>query len=162
MTAGHHAVLAILCGIVGSSVGSFLNVCAYRIPRASSIFHPRSRCPHCLTIIRARDNLPVLGWLLLRGRCRHCRGAIAPRYAAVELTTGLAFAGIYLAVAGLGEGDVWERAGVQVVLAGLLAAWTAISVGVVAALIAYDTGRGLKTPDAPSGHRGAGRGADAA
>jgi leader peptidase (prepilin peptidase)/N-methyltransferase len=161
MTLWHHAVLVILCLLVGTCVGSFLNACAYRIPRALSVFHPRSRCPHCRTFIRARDNLPVLGWLLLRGRCRHCRGAIAPRYAAVELTTGLAFAGVYLA-AGLAGGDVWERAGFRAVLAGLLAAWTAISVSVVAALIAYDTRCGLKTPDARSRHRGAGRGADPA
>src|SRR5262249_39766521 len=136
MTVWHHAVLVIWFLTVGCCVGSFLNVCAYRIPRALSVFHPRSRCPLCRTFIRARDNLPVLGWLFWRGRCRHCRGAIAPRYAAVELTTGLAFAGVYLAVASLARGDVWERAGVPVVLAGLLAAWTAISVGVVAALIA--------------------------
>ncbi|HZW34999.1 MAG TPA: prepilin peptidase [Isosphaeraceae bacterium] len=162
MTAWHHAILAILFLVVGSCVGSFVNVCAYRIPRGLSLCHPRSRCPRCRRFIRARDNLPVLGWLILRGRCRSCRGAIAPRYAAVELAVGLAFAGTYVAAAGLAGGDVWERAGVRVVFAGLLATWTTISLGLVAALIAYDRGCGLTGPGAPAQHRGAGRGADLA
>ena len=126
------------------------------------MFHPRSRCPRCLTFIRARDNLPVLGWLILRGRCRHCHGTIAPRYAVVELAVGLAFAGVYVAAAGLAGGDPWERAGVRVVVAGLLAVRSLISLGVVVALIALDTGCTLTAKDATSRHRGAGPGADPA
>jgi leader peptidase (prepilin peptidase)/N-methyltransferase len=74
-------------------VGSFLNVVAHRLPRGESLATPGSRCPGCGTPIRPRDNIPVLGWLLLRGRCRACRAAISPRYPIVEaLAAGLAVA----------------------------------------------------------------------
>ncbi len=82
----------------GLLIGSFLNVAVHRIPRRESLVHPRSRCPHCKTQIAARDNIPVLSWLLLRGRCRHCGAGISPRYPLVELGTGLLFAlvaGVY-------------------------------------------------------------------
>jgi leader peptidase (prepilin peptidase)/N-methyltransferase len=78
-------------------IGSFLNVVAYRLPRGESLVRPGSRCPSCGTPIKARDNLPVLGWLLLRGRCRSCGAPISPRYPAVEAATALVFAGIVLA-----------------------------------------------------------------
>ncbi len=139
MTSSHHAVLALLFLIVGGCVGSFLNVCVYRIPRAMSVFRPRSRCPRCLTPIGARDNVPVLGWLILAGKCRHCRGWISPRYAIVELTVGLLFAAVYLVAIGIATGDVWERVGASRVLAGLLAAWSVISLVVVVALLSTDT-----------------------
>jgi len=77
---------ALLLGLV---VGSFANVCVYRLPRRQSIVSPPSRCPSCGALIRARDNVPVLGWLLLRGRCRSCRAPISPRYPAVEAANGL-------------------------------------------------------------------------
>jgi leader peptidase (prepilin peptidase)/N-methyltransferase len=160
MTAWHHTVLALLFLVLGCCVGSFLNVCVYRVPRSLSLFRPRSRCPGCLTAIRARDNLPVLGWLLLRGRCRHCGGAISPRYAAIELTVGLLFAGLYLAAVGLARGDLWEQAGAWIVLTSLLAAWTVIGLAVVVALVGYDTQWGLRAPDARAWHRGAGREVD--
>jgi leader peptidase (prepilin peptidase)/N-methyltransferase len=70
--------------VVGAAVGSFLNVVAYRLPRGESLVSPGSRCPSCGTAIRPRDNVPVLGWLLLRGRCRDCRVAISARYPLVE------------------------------------------------------------------------------
>ena len=141
MTFSHHAILVLLFLIVGSCVGSFLNVCVYRIPRSMSLFRPRSRCPRCLTLIRSYDNVPVLSWLILAGRCRHCRGSISPRYAIVELTVGLLFAAAYLAAVGIATSDVWERFGAWRVLAGLLAGWTAISLVVVAALLSSDTRR---------------------
>lgn len=75
----------------GTCVGSFLNVVVYRLPRGLNLVHPGSRCPQCGHAIRARDNLPVFGWLLLGGRCRDCRSPISPRYYFVELVMGLIF-----------------------------------------------------------------------
>jgi leader peptidase (prepilin peptidase)/N-methyltransferase len=80
-----------LTAVLGAVVGSFLNVVAYRLPRSESLVSPPSRCPGCGTAIKPYDNVPVLGWLLLRGRCRQCRDAISVRYPVVEaLTAGLA------------------------------------------------------------------------
>lgn len=73
---------------LASALGSFLNVVIYRLPRGLNIARPRSRCPACATPIEMRDNLPVLGWLLLRGKCRICGGPISPRYPLVEGTIG--------------------------------------------------------------------------
>lgn len=74
---------------VGAVVGSFLNVVAYRVPRGESVAFGRSHCPACGAGVRARDNVPVLGWLLLGGRCRDCRVAIAPRYPLIEAACAL-------------------------------------------------------------------------
>src|SRR5438128_9972213 len=82
---------------LGLIIGSFLNVVAYRLPRGESLVKPRSRCPGCGENVRARDNIPVLSWLLLRGRCRHCGERISARYPVVELVTGLLFAAVVLA-----------------------------------------------------------------
>jgi leader peptidase (prepilin peptidase)/N-methyltransferase len=76
---------------LGASVGSFLNVVVYRIPAGLSILWPPSRCPHCLHKLGKRENIPVLGWLWLRGRCRHCKGTISIRYPLVEIATGILF-----------------------------------------------------------------------
>jgi leader peptidase (prepilin peptidase)/N-methyltransferase len=75
----------------GLIFGSFLNVCIYRLPRGLSVVRPRSACPSCGTPISAFDNIPVLSWLLLRGRCRRCHARITPRYAVVELLCGVLF-----------------------------------------------------------------------
>lgn len=77
--------------LAGLAIGSFLNVVAHRLPRGESLISPPSHCPKCDTPIRWYDNLPVLGWLLLRGRCRSCGESISWRYPAVELATGLLF-----------------------------------------------------------------------
>ncbi len=82
------ASLAFLGGIVA---GSFISVVAHRVPRGLSIVAPRSRCPGCGEQIAARDNIPVVSWLLLRGRCRHCRERIPATYPALELGVGIAF-----------------------------------------------------------------------
>jgi leader peptidase (prepilin peptidase)/N-methyltransferase len=84
-------VTALWLGFIGACIGSFLNVVAYRTPRGMSVVWKPSHCPHCGHDIRPRDNLPVLGWLLLRGRCRDCGAAISPRYAIVEAAMGAAF-----------------------------------------------------------------------
>jgi leader peptidase (prepilin peptidase) / N-methyltransferase len=76
---------------LGASVGSFLNVVVYRLPQGMDLAHPGSHCPSCGHAIRARDNLPLLGWLLLGGRCRDCRSPISPRYYYVELCCAIVF-----------------------------------------------------------------------
>lgn len=77
----------LLAAALGAAVGSFLNVVAYRLPRGLSLVRPGSRCPSCETAIRPYDNVPVLSWLALRGRCRSCRAPISPRYPVVEAVT---------------------------------------------------------------------------
>jgi leader peptidase (prepilin peptidase) / N-methyltransferase len=84
-------VLALLLGV---AVGSFLNVVIHRVPRHESVVRPASRCPRCGNPIRSRHNLPVLGWLILRGRCADCGTPISIRYPLVELATGLLFAAL--------------------------------------------------------------------
>ena len=82
--------------LFGIVIGSFLNVCISRIPEGLSIVAPGSRCPRCLTPIKAYDNVPILGWLWLRGKCRSCALPISPMYPIIELLTGLLFVGCYL------------------------------------------------------------------
>lgn len=78
--------------LFGLLIGSFLNVVAYRLPRGESLVSPPSHCPACGKPVRHRDNIPVLGWLLLRGRCRDCGEPFSWRYPAVELLTGVLYA----------------------------------------------------------------------
>jgi len=80
-----------LTAVFGLLIGSFLNVVVYRVPAGLSVVRPRSACPNCGHEIRGRDNVPVLSWLVLRGRCRDCATPISARYPAVELVTAVAF-----------------------------------------------------------------------
>ena len=80
---------------IGSCLGSFANVLVYRLPKEQSVVWPPSRCPKCGSHIAPYDNIPVVSWLLLRGRCRRCKGAISARYPAVELTVGLLGAALW-------------------------------------------------------------------
>ncbi|MEA2456708.1 MAG: leader peptidase (prepilin peptidase) / N-methyltransferase [Thermoleophilaceae bacterium] len=89
--------------VLGALIGSFLNVVIYRLPRGESLLTPGSHCPSCDAPVRAFDNVPVLSWLLLRGRCRSCAAPISPRYPAVELLTAVCFAAV-VAVRGFDEG----------------------------------------------------------
>lgn len=82
---------SIIVFALGASIGSFINVVVYRIPAGLSVLFPPSRCPHCLNQLKAYDNVPVLGWIWLRGKCRYCRSQIAIRYPVVEAITGLIF-----------------------------------------------------------------------
>jgi len=86
----------VVLSLLGLIVGSFSNVCIYRIPRNESVVYPASHCPKCRTTIRPFDNIPVLSYILLRGRCRHCKSKISIRYPVVEFLTGLIYLTIYL------------------------------------------------------------------
>jgi leader peptidase (prepilin peptidase)/N-methyltransferase len=96
---------AVLAFIGGAIIGSFLNVVAYRLPRKESLSRPGSRCPSCGTPIKPYDNVPVLSWLLLRGRCRACGARISARYPLVELATGLLCAAVVIAKGA--DEDAW-------------------------------------------------------
>lgn len=88
------AVILTLVGVLGLAIGSFLNVVVYRVPARLSVVSPPSACPSCHHPIRRRDNIPLLSWLLLRGRCRDCAAPISSRYPLVEAGTALAFIGV--------------------------------------------------------------------
>jgi leader peptidase (prepilin peptidase)/N-methyltransferase len=81
-------------GVFGTLIGSFLNVVVWRTPRGESLVRPASHCPNCEHPIRARDNIPVVSWMLLRGKCRDCGVRISGRYPLVELGTGVFFAAV--------------------------------------------------------------------
>jgi leader peptidase (prepilin peptidase)/N-methyltransferase len=85
------ALLIAFCAVFGALLGSFLNVVIWRVPRKESVVRPRSRCPHCEHEIRGHDNIPVVSWLMLRGRCRDCAGPVSARYPLVELLTAALF-----------------------------------------------------------------------
>ncbi|MDD2459018.1 MAG: prepilin peptidase [Eubacteriales bacterium] len=84
--------MAVIYGLLGLLIGSFLNVCVYRIPRGESVVQGRSHCPDCGHILSPLDLVPVLSYLALGRRCRYCQAAISPRYATVESLTALLFA----------------------------------------------------------------------
>jgi leader peptidase (prepilin peptidase)/N-methyltransferase len=96
---------AVLAFVGGAIIGSFLNVVAYRLPRGESLSRPASRCPSCGTPIKPYDNVPVLSWLVLRGRCRACGASISARYPLVELGTGLLCAAVVVAKGA--DSDAW-------------------------------------------------------
>lgn len=127
VTAAYCATL----GLLGLVIGSFLNVVACRVPNGQSILRPPSACPKCGTRIAARDNIPLVGYLLLGGKCRHCRAPIAFRYPLVELATGAlwAAAGWRLAQLRLGY---WTNIGVGVLWLGF------VSAAVVTFLVDYE------------------------
>jgi leader peptidase (prepilin peptidase)/N-methyltransferase len=109
-------VLIGLCAVLGLVVGSFLNVVIYRVPRNESIVTPRSACPVCGSPVRERDNIPVVSWLVLRGRCRDCQARISIRYPLVELACGGLFAG-----AAARFGYQWDLPAYLALFGGLLA-----------------------------------------
>jgi leader peptidase (prepilin peptidase) / N-methyltransferase len=109
-------IVAVVCGIFGLAVGSFLNVVIWRVPRRESVVTPGSHCPACDHALAPYDNVPVLSWLVLRGRCRTCGTGISVRYPAVELLTALAFAAV-----GARFADDWILPAYLVFTAGLIA-----------------------------------------
>lgn len=108
--------LAVGCGVLGLAVGSFLNVIIHRVPRHESWVRPGSRCPQCASPVRPLDNVPVVSWLFLHGRCRHCREPISVRYLVVETLTAVLFAATALRV-----GATWILPAYLVAFASLLA-----------------------------------------
>ena len=113
-------MLVAFCGLLGLIFGSFANVVIYRVPREESLSSPPSACPTCGNRIKAYDNIPVVSWVLLRGRCRNCGKPISPRYPLIEVVFGLAFAGVAWRI-----GLDWSLAGF------LLFAWLLIVVAVI-------------------------------
>jgi leader peptidase (prepilin peptidase) / N-methyltransferase len=123
-------LLAVWAGLLGAVVGSFLNVVAARVPVGASVVQPRSACPRCGHLVRGRDNVPIVSWILLHGRCRDCAEPISMRYPVVEAVTALLFAATTL-----------EFGPVMALPAFLLLA----AVSVVLAVIDLDT---MRLPDA--------------
>jgi leader peptidase (prepilin peptidase) / N-methyltransferase len=113
---GMTGFLVVVCGVLGLMIGSFLNVVIWRLPRGESIVRPPSHCPHCDTEIKPYDNIPVISWLVLRGRCRSCGASISPRYPLVELTCGV----LWVAMA-LRFGADWALPAYLVLVSALLA-----------------------------------------
>ena len=120
---------ALAVAALGACLGSFLNVVAWRLPREESVVRPGSHCPRCGTPLRWFENVPVLSWLLQRGRCRHCGTAIRLRYPAVELLT----AGLFVAAAAGSPSGLGDAAPVAL---SLLAGW--VLVGLLMPLILID------------------------
>jgi leader peptidase (prepilin peptidase) / N-methyltransferase len=110
------AAEVIAAGLFGAVIGSFLNVVAHRVPLGESLVSPGSRCPECGADVRPYDNVPVVSWLLLRGRCRDCGAPISPRYPLVELVTALVFAAV-VAVRGFDDDLVLELPFVSALIA---------------------------------------------
>ena len=117
----------ILLGVLGAAIGSFLNVVVYRVPQGLSIVHPPSACPACGHAIRARDNVPVLSWLVLRGKCRDCRAPISARYPLVESGTAVFFVLV----------GWWELAGLIENPVSMISTATAVSVALSLAAFLY-------------------------
>ncbi|RUL85064.1 prepilin peptidase [Tautonia sociabilis] len=132
-----HAILLPLTFVFGALVGSFANVCIYRLPWEKSVVWPPSCCPNCLAFIRPSDNVPILGYLALRGRCRSCGLGFSGRYAAIELLVGLLFVAVY-AVDVMAEPNLMY--GSEFLLALSRAAYhaTLVTLLVVATFIDYD------------------------
>ncbi|HXP33630.1 MAG TPA: prepilin peptidase [Acidimicrobiales bacterium] len=110
------AVVAVLSGIIGLCVGSFLNVVIHRVPLRQSVVRPRSHCPQCGTQIDERDNIPLVSWIALRGRCRSCHARIPVRYPLVEAATAVLFV-----AAAVRLGANWDLPAFCVFFASLLA-----------------------------------------
>lgn len=112
----YETVASLIVFFFGASIGSFLNVVVYRLPAGLSLLHPPSRCPHCLHRLGKTENVPVLGWIWLRGRCRWCAAPISPRYPLVEGSMGLLFLAVFWRF-----GITIESVGYWVLLSWLLA-----------------------------------------
>jgi leader peptidase (prepilin peptidase)/N-methyltransferase len=131
------ALLGIGFFLVGTVVGSFLNVCIYRIPWQKSVVWPGSQCPHCYGAIVARDNVPIVSWIALRGECRGCGNSISARYPLVESLVGFLFLGSFLVDVIMGpRGDFGQVPATQLIAATYHALF--LSLLVAATFIDYD------------------------
>ncbi len=122
--------------VVGTVVGSFLNVCIYRIPWEKSVIWPGSRCPNCYSAIAARDNIPIVSWIALRAECRSCGIPISARYPLVEALVGLLFLGAYLVDVIVGQDSPWFIPGISLLAAAYHCVFLALLVA--ATFIDYD------------------------
>jgi leader peptidase (prepilin peptidase) / N-methyltransferase len=131
------AVFGAMFFVIGTIVGSFLNVCIYRIPWQKSVIWPASRCPRCFAAIAGFDNVPIVSWIALRGECRQCGLPISPRYPLVEGLTGALFLGAFLVDVIAGPRGAWGQVpATQLAVAGYHCLFLALLV--VAALIDAD------------------------
>lgn len=147
MTVLPPVLVAALAAALGLAAGSFVNVVAHRVPAGASVVRPPSACPACGHDVRGRDNVPVLSWMLLRGRCRDCSAPISGRYPAVEAGTGLLFVVLALRLAGeptvLAAAVLLAAAGVALALIDLDHGRLPFAItGVAAALVALALGSG--------------------
>jgi prepilin signal peptidase PulO-like enzyme (type II secretory pathway) len=133
MTGSQLAAATATLFALGACLGSFLNVVLHRLPAGKSLLSPPSACPSCAHRIAWHDNVPILGWLALRARCRHCRNPIPARYPAVETACGLLFATLFWTASTHTGGDLLETPGALQTLALRLAiASTATTAGLLA------------------------------
>lgn len=142
MNLWHHLAVIVSLFVVGASIGSFLNVVIHRLPLRMSLLRPGSRCPRCGHGISVRDNVPILGWVLLKGCCRNCELPISARYPLVEILTGGLVALGYCVDLALSATDPIER-GVLALGVGLLVHVVIVSTGIVGVLVAYDACQGI-------------------
>lgn len=138
------AAILVVAGLLGLTIGSFLNVVVYRVPAGLSIVSPPSACPHCHHPIRRRDNVPLLSWVLLRGRCRDCSAPISARYPLVELGTAIAFVGVAATRVSAIDAAVTAAALISAVLF-LVALLYLLAISIALAIIDIETQR---LPDA--------------
>jgi leader peptidase (prepilin peptidase) / N-methyltransferase len=129
-------LLALGFFVIGTVVGSFLNVCIYRIPWQKSVIWPSSRCPRCLATISALDNIPIVSWIALRGECRNCGASISVRYPFVEALVGFLFLGAYLIDVVIPERAAWEFPALQLLATSYHSLFLALLVA--ATFIDYD------------------------
>jgi len=109
MSTPEEIILVVWFFVLGGVIGSFLNVVVYRVPNRLSLIEPPSHCPKCKRRIRWRDNVPIIGWLVLRGKCRDCGQRISARYPLVELTTSLMFGILFIVELALGGDNLPVR-----------------------------------------------------
>jgi len=130
------AFLALWMIALGAIIGSFLNVLVHRLPLRKSLVYPPSHCPACGHPIRWYDNVPVFGWIKLRGKCRDCQSPISVRYPCVEGFCGLLFGGVFVLLDQLFPLSLWLLFGLSLFL-------SLLGIAILAAcLIAYDKRRG--------------------
>lgn len=132
-----HAILSLGLFAIGAVVGSFLNVCIYRIPWQKSVIWPSSHCPRCGEAIAAQDNIPILSWVALRGECRECGLPISARYPLIESLVGLLFVGVYVCDVAAGQTLPWLSMPAPVAV-GLVYHLVFVALLVTATFIDYD------------------------
>ncbi len=132
-----HAILIVGLFAIGAVVGSFLNVCIYRIPWQKSVIWPASHCMRCLSAIAPQDNIPIVSWITLRGECRACGQPISPRYPLIETLVGLLYAAVYVSNVVYGTEIPWGTLP-TVIPVGLAYHLSLVALLVAATFIDYD------------------------